>query len=158
VFAGQRVWFGRYRDAPLENEFSGNLVEVCPTGVFTDRTFSAHYVRKWDQAYAPGLCPHCGLGCNTSPGARAGQVRRILNRFHPRVNGHLLCDRGRFGYAAANQRRSLPSWERRHLAGPMATGTAVLPGAAPEHSVQPTIPNHGQSGKFRWFHNCVTVS
>ncbi|HFD39280.1 MAG TPA: 2Fe-2S iron-sulfur cluster binding domain-containing protein, partial [Anaerolineae bacterium] len=36
VFAsGHRVYFGRYRDGPLENEFSGNLVEVCPTGVFT---------------------------------------------------------------------------------------------------------------------------
>jgi len=121
VFAsGHRVWFGRYRDGPLENEFSGNLVEVCPTGVFTDRTFSAHYVRKWDQAYAPSLCPHCGLGCNTSPGARAGQVRRILNRFHPRVNGHFLCDRGRFGYAAANQCRGEP----------LLDGEAVAPGAA----------------------------
>ena len=28
-------------DGVLENEFSGNLVEVCPTGVFTDKTFRA---------------------------------------------------------------------------------------------------------------------
>ncbi|MGA4814575.1 hypothetical protein ACPA9J_00500 [Pseudomonas aeruginosa] len=26
--------------ATLESEFSGNLVEVCPTGVFTDKTHS----------------------------------------------------------------------------------------------------------------------
>ena len=30
------VFFGRDEDGVLENEFSGNLVEVCPTGVFTD--------------------------------------------------------------------------------------------------------------------------
>ena len=28
------VYFGRFEDGVLESEFSGNLVEVCPTGVF----------------------------------------------------------------------------------------------------------------------------
>ena len=32
------VYFGRSEPGVLENEFSGNLVEVCPTGVFTDKT------------------------------------------------------------------------------------------------------------------------
>ena len=49
VFASRnRVFFGRYEDGVLENEFSGNLVEVCPTGVFTDKTYKKHYTRKWD--------------------------------------------------------------------------------------------------------------
>ena len=30
-----------HEDGMLENEFSGNLVEVCPTGVFTDKTLQA---------------------------------------------------------------------------------------------------------------------
>ncbi|HOO16408.1 MAG TPA: 2Fe-2S iron-sulfur cluster-binding protein, partial [Phycisphaerae bacterium] len=42
------VYFGRERDGVLESEFSGNLVEVCPTGVFTDKTLARHYTRKWD--------------------------------------------------------------------------------------------------------------
>ncbi len=109
--SGRRVYFGRHRDGPLENEFSGNLVEVCPTGVFTDRTFSAHYARKWDQEYAPGICPHCAVGCNLSLGMRAGVVRRVINRFHPKINGHFLCDRGRFGYDAVNDRLVRPRFE-----------------------------------------------
>ncbi len=36
-----QVYFGRHEDGKLESEFSGNLVEVCPTGVFTDKTFAA---------------------------------------------------------------------------------------------------------------------
>ncbi len=32
------IYFGRYEPGTLENEFSGNLVEICPTGVFTDKT------------------------------------------------------------------------------------------------------------------------
>ena len=31
------TYFGRHEEGTLENEFSGNLVEVCPTGVFTDK-------------------------------------------------------------------------------------------------------------------------
>lgn len=96
------VYFGRFEDGVLENEFSGNLVEVCPTGVFTDRTFSAHYTRKWDLQTAPSICIHCGLGCNTAPGERYGQLRRIINRYNGEVNGYFLCDRGRFGYGFVN--------------------------------------------------------
>lgn len=93
-----RVFFGRERDGVLESEFAGNLAEVCPTGVFTDAALKRHYVRKWDLRWAPSLCVHCGLGCNTSPGARAGRVRAVVNRYHGQVNGYFLCDRGRFGH------------------------------------------------------------
>jgi NADH-quinone oxidoreductase subunit G len=96
--AHDHVYFGRAGDGALENEFSGNLVEVCPTGVFTDKTFQRHFTRKWDLQTAPSICVHCGLGCNTIAGARYGSLRRIRNRYHHEVNGYFLCDRGRFGY------------------------------------------------------------
>jgi NADH-quinone oxidoreductase subunit G len=96
------VYFGRHADGPLENEFAGNLAEVCPTGVFTDKTFKKHYTRKWDLQTAPSVCIHCGAGCNTIPGERYGTVRRIQNRFNGEVNGYFLCDRGRFGYEFVN--------------------------------------------------------
>jgi len=96
------VYFGRFEDGALESEFSGNLVEVCPTGVFTDKTFSAHYARKWDLQTAPSVCAHCGLGCNTAPGERYGELRRVINRYNGEVNGYFLCDRGRFGYGFVN--------------------------------------------------------
>ena len=96
------VFFGRSKDGVLENEFSGNLVEVCPTGVFTDATLKRHYTRKWDLQMAPSICVHCGLGCNTTTGERYGILRRILNRYSHAVNGYFLCDRGRFGYEFVN--------------------------------------------------------
>jgi NADH-quinone oxidoreductase subunit G len=103
VFAAHdHVYFGRQKDGTLESEFSGNLVEVCPTGVFTDKTLKKHYNRKWDLQSAPTLCPHCGLGCNVIAGERYGGLRRILNRYNHEVNGYFLCDRGRFGYEFVN--------------------------------------------------------
>ncbi|HET9589741.1 MAG TPA: NADH-quinone oxidoreductase subunit NuoG [Anaerolineales bacterium] len=103
VFAAHdHVYFGRHEDGVLESEFSGNLVEVCPTGVFTDKTLQQHYTRKWDLQTAPSICAHCGLGCNTIPGERYGSLRRIVNRYHEEVNGYFLCDRGRYGYEFVN--------------------------------------------------------
>lgn len=93
-----RLYFGRYENGVLESEFSGNLVEVCPTGVFTDKTLASHYTRKWDLETAPSICPHCCIGCNTIPGARYQELRRVMNRYNGDVNGHFICDRGRFGY------------------------------------------------------------
>ncbi len=101
------VFFGRERDGVLENEFAGNLVEVCPTGVFTDATLKRHYTRKWDLQMAPSVCVHCGLGCNVSPGERYGVLRRIVNRYNGDVNGYFLCDRGRYGYEFVNSGRRI---------------------------------------------------
>ncbi len=101
------VYFGRSEPGALENEFSGNLVEVCPTGVFTDKTLGRHYTRKWDMTGAPSICVHCGLGCNISPRARYGMLRRIVNRYNFDLNKSFLCDRGRFGYEFVNSQRRI---------------------------------------------------
>jgi len=101
------VYFGRHEDGVLQCKFSGNLVEICPTGVFDDKTLSQHYVRKWDLQTAPSLCVHCALGCNTIPGERYGTLRRIRNRYHGDVNSYWLCDRGRYGYEFVNSPRRI---------------------------------------------------
>jgi len=97
-----QVYFGRQKDGVLESAFSGNLVEVCPTGVFTNKLFSTHYTRKWDLQSAPSVCAHCSIGCNTSIGERYGSVRRVMNRYNHELNGYFLCDRGRFGLGFVN--------------------------------------------------------
>ncbi|MES2627006.1 MAG: NADH-quinone oxidoreductase subunit NuoG [Pseudomonadota bacterium] len=100
------TYFGRFEEGTLESEFSGNLVEVCPTGVFTDKVFSKHYSRKWDLQTSPSVCASCGVGCNINPGERYGTLRRVVNRFNDEVNGYFLCDKGRFGtgYVNSNER------------------------------------------------------
>jgi NADH-quinone oxidoreductase subunit G len=97
-----RMYFGRAEDGVLENPFAGNLVEVCPTGVFTDKPASKAYTRKWDLQSAPSICGGCGVGCNTFPAERYGTLRRVHNRYHHDLNGYFLCDRGRFGAGFVN--------------------------------------------------------
>ncbi len=114
VFASRNnVYFGRSEDGTLENEFSGNLVEVCPTGVFTDKTLKKHYTRKWDLTNAPSVCTHCSLGCNTIASERYESLRRIMSRYNGSVNGYFICDRGRFGYDFVNDEKRIRKVEIR---------------------------------------------
>lgn len=96
------LYFGRHEEGVLESEFSGNLVEVCPTGVFTDKPFLKQYSRKWDLQSAPSICTGCAVGCNIAPGERYGKLKRVHNRYNHEVNGYFLCDRGRFGSGYVN--------------------------------------------------------
>jgi NADH-quinone oxidoreductase subunit G len=107
------IYFGRHEDGPLENEFSGNLVEVCPTGVFTDKTLKKHFTRKWDLSNSPSVCTHCSVGCNTIASERYGSLRRIMSRYNGEVNGYFLCDRGRFGYEFVNDGKRIKNAEIR---------------------------------------------
>lgn len=97
----QRLYFGRFSDGPLDSPFAGNLVDVCPTGVLTDKTYRFKS-RIWDLQEAPSICPHCSLGCAVTPGARYRQLQRRRARTNNQTNGHFICDRGRFGYGYVN--------------------------------------------------------
>jgi NADH-quinone oxidoreductase subunit G len=104
--AHDRVYFGRATDGVLESPFAGNLAEICPTGVFTDKGWSRNYARRWDMNATPSVCPHCAVGCNITLFERHGSLRQVQNRYHGQINGFFLCDRGRFGpWFVASDRR-----------------------------------------------------
>jgi NADH-quinone oxidoreductase subunit G len=96
-----RTYFGRFSDGPLESPFAGNLVDICPTGVLTDKP-SRYKGRRWDFERCPSLCIHCSLGCLTVASARYREMVRMEARFSNAVNGYFICDRGRYGFYYAN--------------------------------------------------------
>jgi NADH-quinone oxidoreductase subunit G len=98
---GDRLYFGRFSDGKLESHFSGNLVDICPTGVYTDKT-ARFKVRRWDLQRAPSLCNQCSLGCNSVANAHYRAVMRLEARYSHDVNGYFICDAGRFGFSYTN--------------------------------------------------------
>ncbi len=96
-----RTYFGRFESGRLENPFSGNLIDLCPTGVYTDKP-ARFKGRRWNFERGPSLCPHCSLGCNTTGSARYREMVRQEARLNEDVNGYFICDRGRFGFDFAN--------------------------------------------------------
>ncbi len=99
--AHDNVYFGRVEDGTLESEFSGNLVEVCPTGVFTDKTHLSATTAS-GTCSSPQHLPRVLGWLQHQPGERYGELRRIENRYHGALNHYFLCDRGRFGYGHVN--------------------------------------------------------
>ncbi len=98
---GSRVYYGRFRPGTLESPFSGNLIDICPTGVYTDKP-SRYRGRRWDFERRPAVCLHCSLGCHVTVSARYREVVRQEARFSESVNGHFICDRGRYGFPYVN--------------------------------------------------------
>lgn len=122
-----RIYYGRVANGELESPFSGNLVDICPTGVFTDKTarFRARY---WDYDMAPSVCPHCSLGCNTVPAARYRELLKVVARRNDAVNGWFICDKGRFtnGDVNAQERPRSPLVEDRPVAWDEALAALLL--------------------------------
>jgi NADH-quinone oxidoreductase subunit G len=98
---GNQVYFGRYKDGTLESPFAGNLADICPTGVYTDKP-SRFIGRRWDFERRPSICINCSLGCHTVVSARYREVVRQEARFNEGVNGYFICDRGRYGFSYTN--------------------------------------------------------
>lgn len=96
-----RVYFGRFEDGPLESPFSGNLVDICPTGVFTDKT-GRYRARYWDYQFSPSICQHCSVGCNLAPQVFQREVIKIVGRRNDQVNSWFICDRARFDKKGIN--------------------------------------------------------
>jgi NADH-quinone oxidoreductase subunit G len=91
----------------LNNLYSGNLADVCPVGALTDRDFRFK-CRVWFLGSAPSICPGCSRGCNIeihfnerfNPRYHDQRVHRLKPRYNEAVNGHWICDEGRYAYHA----------------------------------------------------------
>jgi len=92
-----RTYFGRFKEGILQSPFTGNLNDICPTGVYTDKP-SRYSGRRWDYQRSPSLCINCCLGCHTVASIRYREIRRQEARFSDAVNGYFICDRGRYGF------------------------------------------------------------
>jgi NADH-quinone oxidoreductase subunit G len=89
----------------LNNPYSGNVVDICPVGALTDRDFRFK-CRVWFLGSAVSICPGCSRGCNIeihfnerfNPRYHSQRVLRLKPRFNEAVNGHWICDEGRYSY------------------------------------------------------------
>ena len=84
-------------DAPFEDAYSLNLVDLCPVGALTARDFR-HRIRVWDLQAVEGICFGCSRGCNLVRDVARGRIFRQRPRRNDAVNGSWLCDAGRLSH------------------------------------------------------------
>ena len=92
---GDHSTIALFHEAVLDNPLSANVVDICPVGALTDRDFRFK-VRVWYLQKTPSVCPGCSTGCNISVEAYQNRIARFKPRVNDQVNGHWICDEGRY--------------------------------------------------------------
>jgi NADH-quinone oxidoreductase subunit G len=116
-----------YPGKKLDNNYSGNVVDICPVGALTDTDFRFK-CRVWYLDKTKSVCPGCAQGCNITVEwdrsrphqHKKARVMRLKPRHNPEVNDYWICDKGRYNYRFIDENRILRpqfkddfiSWER----------------------------------------------
>ena len=103
---GDRSEIGCFKDKPLENDYALNTVDICPVGALTSKSFRFKQ-RVWYLKTSESICTGCSTGCNTYVDYNEEGVWRVRPRFNRNVNGHWICDKGRFLFQDMDRRRRL---------------------------------------------------
>ncbi|HMU55515.1 MAG TPA: NADH-quinone oxidoreductase subunit NuoG [Nitrospira sp.] len=126
---------------PLDCEFCGGCVQICPVGAITSR-LSMYEYRPWMLKRADTICGYCGDGCHITVQTKDHQLVEVNSAQGAGRNNGDLCARGFFGFhAAANPER---------LTRPLIRQNGVLVEATWEAALQLTaqrlLETKAQSG------------
>ncbi|MDI6736434.1 MAG: molybdopterin-dependent oxidoreductase [bacterium] len=97
VNRGMRTKIGTDFDRPLDCEFCGQCISVCPVGALTSKLFK-YKARLWELENIPTICPYCSNGCTLILGIKDNQIKTITSHDDIGINEGNLCAKGRFGY------------------------------------------------------------
>ena len=100
VDRGDRTIIDTLTREPLECDFCGNCINVCPTGTLISKPFKFRG-RPWTFEVTKGICTFCSSGCEIEYHAKDGRIERVTSSDDGYNKGN-LCVNGRFGYAAFN--------------------------------------------------------
>ena len=86
---------------PLDCEFCGGCVQICPVGAITSR-LSMYEYRPWMLKRADTICQYCGDGCQITVQTKDNQLIEVNSSYGAGRNDGDLCVRGFFGFHATN--------------------------------------------------------
>lgn len=103
---GDRAEIGTFDGKPLNNNYSTNVVDICPVGALTSKDFRFRQ-RVWLLREHNTICTGCSTGCNTRAFYNREGVFRIKPNYNKDVNGYWMCDVGRDVYKVVNKEARL---------------------------------------------------
>jgi NADH-quinone oxidoreductase subunit G len=117
---GDHSEIGLFPGRDLTNNYSANVVDICPVGALTDRDFRFQ-VRVWYLDTAKSICTGCARGCNIDVHvnrrrphhAEGRRVARLKPRYNAEVNAWWLCDVGRYHFGFVDEPTRLTGPARR---------------------------------------------
>jgi NADH-quinone oxidoreductase subunit G len=120
---GDHSEIGLFPGRDLVNNYSANVVDICPVGALTDRDFRFQ-VRVWYLDTARSICTGCARGCNIEVHvnrrrphhAEGRRVARLKPRFNAAVNAWWMCDVGRYHFEDVDAPSRITAPVRRNIA------------------------------------------
>ena len=107
---GDKSEIGCFKDKPLDNNYAGNTVDICPVGALTSKDFRFQQ-RVWYMKTKPSICTGCSTGCNLNVDYNEEGPWRLRPRYNAKINGHWMCDKGRGIYRNSKPKHRLTkSW------------------------------------------------
>jgi NADH-quinone oxidoreductase subunit G len=84
-------------DKTVDNELSGNMIDLCPVGALTSKPFR-YAARTWELSRRKSVSGHDAHGSNLIVQVKNHRVLRVLPLENEAVNECWLSDRDRFSY------------------------------------------------------------
>lgn len=106
ISRGIEAKMGTEFDGPLNCEFCGSCVSVCPVGALLSRPFKFK-ARWWALDKTKTVCSYCGTGCQLTLGVKDNKVLTTIYDENQGFHNGQLCTRGRWGYQFANSEKRL---------------------------------------------------
>ncbi len=107
---GMKSGIGTANDEPLDCEFCGQCITVCPTGALMDMSSSARGLAALF-TNTNTTCSYCSWGCTVQLETKKGNLVRITGDETPDVgiNEGNLCAKGRFGHGIVHNGERIQS-------------------------------------------------
>lgn len=103
---GLEAKIGTEYDGPLNCEFCGSCISVCPVGALISRPFKFQ-ARWWALSKTKTVCSYCGTGCQLTLGCKDNKVLTTIYDEDQGFHNGQLCHRGRFAYQFVNSEKRL---------------------------------------------------
>ena len=115
----KKEWGGREIDTkdgkPLDCEFCGQCVSICPTGAMSSKLFK-YKARPWELEKVRTTCQFCSSGCQMDLNVKDNIVLRVTSEDNT-PNRANLCNLGRFNYSVTYKENLIqnPTVEQREV-------------------------------------------
>ncbi len=101
---GLKMEIGLYISNIINNELSGNIIDLCPVGASTSKPFSFS-ARSWELRNVNNIDILDSLGTNIRIDIRGTRIMRILPRLNENINEDWITDKIRFCYDGLKKQR-----------------------------------------------------